>query len=126
MYTPPCVMQNGMDAHLQTWFFPFFFLLSGFQCGSHLKKYGFELNGSSFLRISRRTLSIFALGLFLTIFPYFESDYSIAQDNGRPSTYCTCLWNRCTDMPVGQKGLPVDCYCSFLLAVLVIAGSFRW
>jgi predicted acyltransferase len=41
-----------------------------------LKKYGLELNGSSFLRIARRTASIFALGLFLNIFPYFARDYS--------------------------------------------------
>jgi len=56
--------------------FPFFLFIVGVSMWFSLKKYGFELNGSSFLRIGRRTLSIFALGLFLTIFPYFDRDYS--------------------------------------------------
>jgi predicted acyltransferase len=56
--------------------FPFFLFIVGVSMWYSLKKYGNELNGSSFLRIARRTASIFALGLFLNIFPYFERDYS--------------------------------------------------
>ncbi|MFZ0282375.1 MAG: DUF5009 domain-containing protein [Bacteroidales bacterium] len=56
--------------------FPFFLFIVGVSIWFSLKKYGLELNGSAFLRIGRRTLSIFALGLFLTIFPYFDRDYS--------------------------------------------------
>jgi predicted acyltransferase len=56
--------------------FPFFLFTVGVSMWFSLKKYGHELNGSSFLRIARRTVSIFALGLFLNIFPYFGRDYS--------------------------------------------------
>jgi predicted acyltransferase len=56
--------------------FPFFLFIVGVSMWFSLKKYGHELNGSSFLRIARRTASIFALGLFLNIFPYFVRDYS--------------------------------------------------
>ncbi len=40
------------------------------------KKYGRELNGGASLRIFRRVVSIFALGVILNIFPYFDRDYS--------------------------------------------------
>jgi predicted acyltransferase len=56
--------------------FPFFLFIVGVSMWFSLKKYGHELNGSSFLRIARRTASIFALGLFLNIFPSFARDYT--------------------------------------------------
>ncbi len=56
--------------------FPFFLFIVGVSMWYSLKKYGQELNGSSLLRILRRTASIFALGLLLAIFPYFDRDYS--------------------------------------------------
>jgi len=56
--------------------FPFFLFIVGVSMWFSLRKYGHELNGSSFLRIVRRTASIFALGLFLNIFPSFGRDYS--------------------------------------------------
>jgi len=56
--------------------FPFFLFIVGVSMWFSLKKYGHELNGNSFLRIIRRTASIFALGLFLNAFPFFERDYS--------------------------------------------------
>lgn len=56
--------------------FPFFLFIVGVSTWFSLGKYGHELNGSSFLRITRRTVSIFALGLFMNIFPYFARDYS--------------------------------------------------
>lgn len=56
--------------------FPFFLFIVGMSMYYSLKKYGNEINGSSFLRIFRRTVTIFAVGLFLTIFPYFGRDYS--------------------------------------------------
>ena len=56
--------------------FPFFLFIVGVSMWFSLKKYGHELNGSSLLRVLRRTASIFALGLFLNIFPYFDRDYS--------------------------------------------------
>jgi predicted acyltransferase len=56
--------------------FPFFLFIVGVSMWYSLKKYGHELNGSSVLRIVRRTATIFALGLFLNIFPYFNRDYS--------------------------------------------------
>jgi predicted acyltransferase len=56
--------------------FPFFLFIVGMSMYFSLKKYGNELNGSTSLRIFRRTVTIFAVGLFLTIFPYFGMDYS--------------------------------------------------
>jgi predicted acyltransferase len=56
--------------------FPFFLFIVGMSIWYSLKKYGSEINGSSLLRILRRTLTIFAVGLFLAIFPYFGRDYS--------------------------------------------------
>ena len=56
--------------------FPFFLFIVGVSMWYSLKKYGHELNGGSALRILRRTVSIFGLGLLLNIFPYFDRDYS--------------------------------------------------
>ncbi len=56
--------------------FPFFLFIVGVSMWLSMKKYGHELNGSAFWRILRRTVSIFALGLFLNIFPYFNRNYS--------------------------------------------------
>ena len=56
--------------------YPFFLFIVGMSTFYSLKKYGNEINGSSILRIFRRTVTIFAVGLFLTIFPYFGRDYS--------------------------------------------------
>jgi predicted acyltransferase len=56
--------------------YPFFLFIVGMSTYYSLRKYGNEINGSSILRIFRRTVTIFAVGLFLTIFPYFGRDYS--------------------------------------------------
>ena len=56
--------------------FPFFLFIVGVSMWFSFRKYGHELNGSSVLRILRRTASIFALGLLLNIFPHFDRDYS--------------------------------------------------
>jgi predicted acyltransferase len=56
--------------------FPFFLFIVGVSTFYSLKKYGNELNGSSFFRILRRTVTIFALGILLAVFPYFVRNYS--------------------------------------------------
>jgi predicted acyltransferase len=56
--------------------FPFFLFIVGISMWYSLKKYGHELNGGSILRILRRTITVFAIGLFLNIFPYFGMDYT--------------------------------------------------
>jgi predicted acyltransferase len=56
--------------------FPFFLFIVGMSTWYSLKKYGNEINGSSLLRILRRTVTIFIVGLFLAVFPYFGRDYS--------------------------------------------------
>jgi len=56
--------------------FPFFLFIVGVSTWYSLKKYGHEINGASLFRIFRRMVTIFALGLFLAIFPYFGRDYS--------------------------------------------------
>lgn len=56
--------------------FPFFLFIVGVSIWYSMKKYGYEINAGSIFRIFRRTVTIFALGLFLAIFPYFGRDYS--------------------------------------------------
>src|SRR5512133_2464565 len=56
--------------------FPFFLFIVGVSVWLSMKKYGHELNGSALLRILRRVVSIFLLGIFLNIFPHFGMDYS--------------------------------------------------
>jgi predicted acyltransferase len=56
--------------------FPFFLFIVGVSSWYSLKKYGHEINSGSLLRILRRTVTIFTIGLLLAIFPYFGRDYS--------------------------------------------------
>jgi predicted acyltransferase len=56
--------------------FPFFLFIVGVSTYYSLKKYGSQINSSSVFRIFRRMVAIFAIGLFLNIFPYFGRDYS--------------------------------------------------
>jgi len=56
--------------------FPFFLFIAGVSTWYSMKRYGHELNMGAFLRIVRRTGSIFALGILLSIFPYFARDYT--------------------------------------------------
>jgi predicted acyltransferase len=56
--------------------FPFFLFIVGISTYYSFKKFGNEINGGSIFRIIRRMATIFAVGLFLNIFPYFERDYS--------------------------------------------------
>jgi predicted acyltransferase len=56
--------------------FPFFLFIVGVSTFFSLKKYGNEMNSGSVLRIVRRMITIFAVGLLLAIFPYFARDYS--------------------------------------------------
>jgi predicted acyltransferase len=48
--------------------FPFFLFIVGVSIWFSMKKYGQKLNGQSVIRIIRRTLSIFALGLLFNFF----------------------------------------------------------
>jgi len=56
--------------------FPFFLFIVGVSMWFSFKKYGQEINGGSILRILRRMVTIFAVGIFLAIFPLFGRDYS--------------------------------------------------
>ena len=56
--------------------FPFFLFIVGTSLWYSMKKYGHEINSGSVLRIIRRMATIFVVGLFLAIFPYFGRDYS--------------------------------------------------
>jgi len=56
--------------------FPFFLFIVGVSTFYSLKKYGNIINVKSFIRIVRRMVTIFAVGLFLNIFPPFGRDYS--------------------------------------------------
>ena len=62
--------------------FPFFLFIVGMSTWYSLNKYGDAINGSSLFRIFRRMVSIFAIGLFLNIFPYFGRDYSTVRIMG--------------------------------------------
>ena len=56
--------------------FPAFLFVIGISTWFSLKKYEFQVNKASLFRITRRMIIIFALGLLLTIFPYFDRDYN--------------------------------------------------
>jgi predicted acyltransferase len=56
--------------------FPFFLFIAGVSMWFSLKKYKNAINGGSVLRILRRVITVFAVGIFLAIFPYFSRDYS--------------------------------------------------
>lgn len=55
--------------------FPSFLFISGVAMWYSLRKFNFEFSGASLFRILRRVALIFAVGLFLTIFPRFVRDY---------------------------------------------------
>lgn len=56
--------------------FPFFLFVVGVSMFFSFSKYNNSLNRSSLLKIGKRTLLIFAIGLFLNSFPQWMADYS--------------------------------------------------
>lgn len=56
--------------------FPFFLFVVGVSMFFSFSKYGNHLNKESLLKIGKRTLLIFAIGLFLQSFPQWSTDYS--------------------------------------------------
>lgn len=56
--------------------FPFLLFIVGVSTFYSLRKYGNGFNTGSVIRILRRMLLIFAVGIFLAIFPRFARDYS--------------------------------------------------
>jgi predicted acyltransferase len=56
--------------------FPFFLFIAGVSMWYSFKKFGNEPGWGVLLRVLRRVAAIFAVGLFLNIFPYFGRDYS--------------------------------------------------
>ncbi len=56
--------------------FPFFLFVVGVSMFFSFQKYGNTLNTSSLLKVGRRTLLIFVIGLFLNSFPQWQFDFS--------------------------------------------------
>ena len=56
--------------------FPFFLFVVGVSMFFSFSKYGNTLNKESLLKIGKRTLLIFAIGLFLNSFPQWTADFS--------------------------------------------------
>ncbi len=56
--------------------FPFFLFVVGVSMFFSFSKYNNSLNTESLLKIGKRTLLIFAIGLFLNSFPQWATDYS--------------------------------------------------
>jgi predicted acyltransferase len=56
--------------------FPFFLFVVGASMFFSFSKYGNQLNRESLLKIGKRTLLIFAIGLFLNSFPQWNYDFS--------------------------------------------------
>ncbi|HAQ19780.1 MAG TPA: hypothetical protein DCR40_11185 [Prolixibacteraceae bacterium] len=56
--------------------FPFFLFVVGVSMFFSFSKYGNTLNKESLLKIGKRTLLIFAIGLFLNSFPQWAADFS--------------------------------------------------
>lgn len=55
--------------------FPSFLFISGVAMWYSLRKFNFEFSGPALFRVLRRVALIFAVGLFLNIFPRFVRDY---------------------------------------------------
>lgn len=62
--------------------FPLFLYISGVSMWLSFRKSGHQLNWNALLRIIRRTLSLYALGLFLNIFPFTGNDLSTVRVMG--------------------------------------------
>ena len=56
--------------------FPFFLFIVGVSMFFSFSKYGNVLNHDSFIRLAKRTILIFAIGLFLNSFPQWSKDFS--------------------------------------------------
>ncbi|WP_319228524.1 heparan-alpha-glucosaminide N-acetyltransferase domain-containing protein [Draconibacterium orientale] len=56
--------------------FPFFLFIVGVSMYFSFSKYGNTLNKESFKRLAKRTILIFAIGLFLNSFPQWARDFS--------------------------------------------------
>ncbi len=56
--------------------FPFFLFVVGASMFFSFSKYGNQLNKETVLKIGKRTLLIFAIGLFLSSFPQWSQDFS--------------------------------------------------
>jgi len=56
--------------------FPFFLFVVGVSMFFSFSKYGNVLNRASFVRLAKRTVLIFAIGLFLNSFPQWAKDFS--------------------------------------------------
>ena len=56
--------------------FPFFLFVVGVSMFFSFAKYGNQLDKDSLLKIGKRTLLIFAIGLFLNSFPQWSADWS--------------------------------------------------
>jgi predicted acyltransferase len=56
--------------------FPFFLFVVGASMFFSFSKYGNRLNRESLIKIGKRTLLIFAIGLFLNSFPQWSADFS--------------------------------------------------
>lgn len=56
--------------------FPFFLFIVGVSMFFSFSKYGNVLNKKSFIRMAKRTILIFAIGLFLNSFPQWAKDFS--------------------------------------------------
>ncbi len=56
--------------------FPFFLFIVGVSMFFSFSKYNSTLNKESLIKIGKRTLLIFAIGLFLNSFPQWSADYS--------------------------------------------------
>lgn len=62
--------------------FPFFLFVVGVSMFFSFSKYGNTLNKDSLLKIGKRTVLIFAIGLFLNSFPQWTADFSILRIMG--------------------------------------------
>ena len=65
-----------MAARRQIWFFHFSFLSLAYLCPILFKKFDFQLNRETALKIGKRALLIFLIGILLRAFPFTKIDIS--------------------------------------------------
>ena len=102
--------------------FPFFLFIVGISVYFSFSKYDLKLNRISLLRIMRRTLLIFIIGLFLSSFPQWQQDFSKLRIMGVLQrialAYC---FGSLIVLTVKKKYLPI-----LALTVLLIYWGILW
>ena len=125
MYTAHCVTRNGTVAPLQTWYFPSSFLSLGSPCGFHSRKYDHQPSREAWVKIFKRALLIFLIGLALNAFHFT----TIRWDPCASWVYCNelqSLSGRCNHLHCSTTEIPALGRCGHFVGLLGTIEIFGW